>query len=187
MNNKHDKNINQVMNKYAIFGPFRLCRLKIKGRNVGYCKNQGLIDAITFIGEYRAPYEKNKSPYMRGVDFIRNAYERNYNEWISKAEIKRLMRPNYKRLHLLKIPSRTIKILECIALHIDFPTDCLSRKHCMEKKTEFCHNNNINSICCYRYLAYNLYVQLEEIEGLLDQKSIIYSIYKEIEDNKKNC
>ena len=111
MNNKHDKNINQVMNKYAIFGPFRLCRLKIKGRNVGYCKNQGLIDAITFIGEYRAPYEKNKSPYMRGVNFIRNAYERNYNEWISKAEIKRLMRPNYKRRHCLKIPSSSEGII----------------------------------------------------------------------------
>jgi hypothetical protein len=175
------------MNKYVMSLPFRLCRLKIKGRNIGYCKNQGLIDAITFIGEYRAPYEKNKSPYKRGIAFIRNAYERSYKEWISKAEIKRLMRPNYKRRHCLKIPSRAIKILECIALHIDFPTDCTSHKHCIGKKTVFCHNNNINSICCYRYLVYNLYVQLEEIEGLLDQKSIIYSIYKEIEDNKKKC
>lgn len=49
------------MNKYVMSLPFRLCRLKIKGRNIGYCKNQGLIDAITFIGEYRAPYEKIKA------------------------------------------------------------------------------------------------------------------------------
>jgi hypothetical protein len=152
----------------------------------GYCKNKGLIYAIALIGFYRSP-RKKKSVYKRGIDFICNAYEELYHEGLSKTEVRRLLRPHDKKHQCLKIPKKTLQILDCITSYIDIPSDGSPHKKCTEMKCAFCEKVQQQYLCCYYYLVYDMVKKIRSIEGSLDHNSLIYNIFKQIEYHQKKC
>lgn len=173
---------------YLFFGPLHLCKMKLDGERFGYCKNKGLIYAIAQIGLYRST-KKKKSAYKRGIDFICEAYKEQNKEGLSKTEVRRLLRPNCNRKQCLKIPERAVKILDCISFYIDNPSDGTPRDNCAEMKCLFCKKIQRNSLHlhCYYYLVYELVRQFRAVEGRMDHNSIIYDIFKQIENHPKKC
>lgn len=171
---------------YIFFGPLHLCKMELEKNQCEYCKNKGLIYAVAQIGLYRSIKNK-KSIYKRGIDFICEAYEQQYHEGLSKTEVRRLLRPNCKRKHCLKIPKKTIKILECISQYIDNPADGTPHNNCAEMKCVFSKKIQQESLHCYYYLVYDLVKQFRAVEGRIDKNSLIYDIFKQIENHPKTC
>lgn len=174
-------------NYYVV--PIPLCKLptQVNGKHFKfYCKNKGLIYAVAQIGIYRGANVK-KSAYKRGVDFICQAYYQQYNQILFKSEVKRLLRPNMKRKHCLKVPNKTIEILNCIANHVDHPSDGKPHVCCREMRLFFCKKNNRNIGFCYHYLVNDLLDQLRAVAGGLTPATTAAVIYQTLDNHQSRC
>ena len=60
--------------------PLRLCKLSKSNPNLqlSYCKNRGLIHAISLIGKYKG-FQSRKSAYKRGIDYLYHALNNDDN------------------------------------------------------------------------------------------------------------
>lgn len=151
---------------------------------LGYCKNRYLNLAIIEIGKKTFGYRQNMSAYKRGINFICSMYEQINNERLYKAELKRLVRPNKKQMHCLKIPIKAKKILECVAYCTHHFCDCKNK--CYSRNERFCNSKGRFLLRpCLRYLAYEMHTTLSIVR--LDPRSDIYNIYSDLINHKKRC
>lgn len=171
---------------YLIMHYFRFCKMEVDGRKLKRCKNSNLILAIELIGFYKAPYQK-KSLYKRGIDYICTKYKLMFNETLYKTEIRRLARPNRKKESCLYFPKKILKILECITSCIDIPGNDTTHKHCMTVKQNFCKNIQRPYLHCYYYLVFELITHMRALEGRMDHRSMLYEIYRKLENHPKRC
>ena len=112
--------------------PIKVCQLN-KGRKdsrLFYCRNKGLIYAIGKIGEYHG-VRCRKGVFRRGIDFLSKNMEIKGGK-VSKSELRRLVRPNSKKDHSLKLPDRSVEILQSIIEYIDYPHDSSVHEKCRE-------------------------------------------------------
>lgn len=172
--------------------PLRLCKLSKSNPNLqlSYCKNRGLIHAISLIGKYKG-FQSRKSAYKRGIDYLYHALNNDDNNHfhVSKTEIKRLMRPGNKKKHCLVIPLHTIEILQSIVNYIDFPCNSICKKECKAMR-EYCKQKyNITGNTCFGYLIKELRDQLLLLEGEMRRGCVIHNITSVLknETNTPNC
>lgn len=163
--------------------PIRLCRLSKENPKLrlSYCKNRGLLYAISLIGEYKGVPSK-KSPYKRGIDYLYYALNEDDSiiTHVSKSEIRRLIYPCNKRKHCLKIPLNTLLIIEAIANHIDNPSDNSCRSKCKAMRQFQCKQSGITSLDCYGYLIKELKEQLFLLRDSIDEDSFLHEIVEYI-------
>lgn len=174
------------MSKYIRIPYLPLCKTRVDGRWLCYCRNKGLIYAIAQIGYYKAPYEK-KSVYKRGLDYVCSLYWKQYNEKLSKQEVRRLLRPDDRKNHRLIISKKTLNILECISSCVDFPINGLTHWNCMTMRNNYCKKIQRPELHCHYYLVFNLVSHLRSLEGKMDHNSDLYRIYRQIENHPKKC
>lgn len=154
-------------------------------RRIGYCKNRGLIYVITLIGHYHVK-NPQKSAYKNGIIFLQEKLNEDDNlSYISKAEIKRAMRPNLKRKNSLKIPvemdrivSKAIDIIHSIQ---DLHKQCRTMNHA------YANLNNVRHLQCYRFLIGSLIWNLDVIHGAIVDNSPLRDLYNTLCGNHRLC
>ena len=145
--------------------PIKVCQLN-KGRKdsrLFYCRNKGLIYAIGKIGEYHG-VRCRKGVFRRGIDFLSKNMEIKGGK-VSKSELRRLVRPNSKKDHSLKLPDRSVEILQSIIEYIDYP-----------------HDSSV-----HEYMIGDLITQLNRVVGNLSSQSEAYQIIIALTENHKIC
>jgi len=175
-----DKSLSQinayVVNKITSYIPIplRICQYAKKnpGKHLSYCKNKGLLYAISLIGTYRGA-QSRKSAYKRGVDYLYYVINRDSERYfhISKTEIRRLIYPSNKRKHRLNLPFRSIEILKTVIRYIDNPSDSICRMKCKEMRVLQCKKYNIPGNSCLGYLVHDLRTQLAILKDRMDKES----------------
>ena len=156
----NQKNVvpNFVMQKLTKFipVPIRLCCLSKENPrlHLSYCKNKGLLHAVSLIGEYKGLHSR-KSSYKRGIDYLYIALnmDKDMRYHISKTEIRRLIYPCNKRKHCLKVPFNTIFILNKIVEYVDNPLHSQCHIRCKEMKDFYCKDGNRTDNKCFAYLV----------------------------------
>lgn len=167
--------------------PIKVCQLN-KGRNdsrLFYCRNKGLIYAIGKIGEYYG-VRCQKSVYKRGIDFLSKNMEIKGGT-VSKSELRRLVRPNSKKDHSLKLPDRSVEILHTIIKYIDYPHDSIVHEKCREMNHFCLKRRKVKVYHCYEYMIGDLITQLNRIVGNLSSQSKAYQIIIALTENHKIC
>lgn len=158
--------------------PIRLCYLSKQNPelSLSYCRNKGLLYAISLLGEYRGAHSR-KSAYKRGIDFLYHVINSEHRmTHVSKTEIKRLIYPCNKRRHCLKVPINTIQILEAIVMYIDNPRDGVCRSKCKAMRDYQCNKDNIRSHNCYAYIVKELRSQLFLLRESMEEDSELLKI-----------
>lgn len=167
--------------------PIKVCQLN-KGRKdsrLFYCRNKGLIYAIGKIGEYHG-VRCRKGVFRRGIDFLSKNMEIKGGK-VSKSELRRLVRPNSKKDHSLKLPDRSVEILQSIIEYIDYPHDSSVHEKCREMN-RFCLNRRkVKDYHCYEYMIGDLITQLNRVVGNLSSQSEAYQIIIALTENHKIC
>lgn len=166
----------QISNKMTSYIPIplRICKYAKDnpGHHLSYCKNKGLLYAISLIGTYRGA-QSRKSAYKRGVDYLYEAMNKHPENYfhISKTEIRRLIYPSNKKKHCLNLPFRSIEILQAVVQYIDNPSDSVCRINCKEMRRIQCNKRNIPGNSCFGYLVHDLREQLAVLKGSMDEES----------------
>lgn len=169
----------QISNKVTSYIPIplRICRYAKDnpGKHLSYCKNRGLLYAISLIGTYRGA-QSHKSAYKKGVDYLYEVINKDHYFHISKTEIRRLIYPSKKKKHCLYLPFRSIEILRAVINYIDEPSDSVCRVRCKEMRVIQCKKRNIPGNTCLGYLVHELREQLVILRGSMDEESKIREI-----------
>lgn len=173
-----------------IFYPYAfipLCRFNKLNPNLrlSYCTNEGLRKAIELIGENRGEISK-KSLYKRGINYLSQNLQVD-NKKVSKSEIKRLVRPNCRRLHLLVLPMRSVQILEGIVQYVDCPENGCAHMQCRECNHSYLDEKHARTFICYNYLIDDLLRQLNLILGNLNPNAVFMKIAQDLVANAKLC
>lgn len=172
---------NYIVRKFTKFipWPIRLCELSKENPKLrlSYCRNKGLLHAISLLGEHRGGHTK-KSSYKRGIDYLYRVLNNDDNKMnhVSKTEIRRLIYPCNKRKHCLKIPLNTIPIIEAIVNYIDNPSENSCRTKCRAMRQYRSRLDGVTSINCYGYLIKELREQLFLLRSSIDENSELYKI-----------
>lgn len=156
-----------------------------KDKRIDYCKNRGLIYAITLIGHnhVKAP---NKSAYKNGIIYLQEKLNGTENlRNISKAEIKTAMRSYRKRKHSLKIPVDMERIVTN-TIEIIHSTPGLHQQ-CMEMNYAYAEFYNVRYLLCYRFLIGPLIKHLDIIHGAMVDNTPIKDLYNTLSGNYKLC
>ena len=154
-------------------------------RCLGYCKNRGLIYAITLIGHIYVTNPK-KSAYKNGIIYLQQKLNEEDNlPNISKSEIKTAMRPYLKRKHLLKIPVEmeqiVVKTIDIIHATPDLYQECKAMNHA------YANLNNVEHLECYHFLIGPLIWHLDIIHGAIVNNSPIRNLYNILCGNHRLC
>lgn len=167
--------------------PIWICRLNKNkpDHRICYCTNKGLIYAIGLIGEYRGERTR-KSSYKRGLDYLSKSLHVDGHR-VSKSEIKRLVRPNCRKLHMLILPIRAKQIMEGIVNYIDYPENSIPHSRCKEMNHFCLAPKQVRAYCCYDYLIGDLIKQLDRISGNLKHGSFAATLSAELTGNRKMC
>lgn len=165
--------------------PISISKLRRANPNlkISYCENEGLKAAIELIGEYRGEIS-GKTAYKRGLNYLSQNLRVKGGK-VSKSEIKRLIRPNCRWLHLLILPSRANEILEGIANYVDYPDNGSPHIICRGYNRAFLGKKNV--YLCYHYLIDGLLKQLNLIVGGLKSDSNFYQIAQGLINNQRIC
>lgn len=154
-------------------------------RRISFCKNRGLIYAITLIGRHYVSAPK-KSPYKNGIVYLQKVINGTEGQrYISKAEIKTAMRPYRKRKHSLKIPvdietivMNTVEIIHSMpALH----------EQCAEMNQAYAGLNSVRQLQCYRFLIGPLIKHLDIIHGAIADNAPLRDLYNSLFSNHRLC
>lgn len=177
---------NKLINMYHII-KIGVCKLNKDHNDVRlfYCRNKGLIYAIGKIGEYYGP-RCRKGIFNRGIDFLSKNLEI-YGEPVSKSELRSLARPNRKKDHTLRIPDRSVEILEAIIQYLDNHQESSVHLRCKERNRLCLQRKNVKEYLCYPYLIGELIVQLNRVVGNLHPQSEVYQIAMALIGNYKIC
>ena len=152
---------------------------------ISYSKNKGLKSTIELIGEYRGEIS-GKTAYKRGLNYLSQNLRVN-GERVSKSEIKRLIRPNCRWLHLLILPTRANEIVEGIANYVDYPDNGSPHIMCRKCNRSCLETKNVNVYMCYHYLIDDLLKQLNLIIGGIRNDTIFFRIAQELINNARIC
>ena len=101
--------------------------------------------------------------------------------------IKCIIRPNRKKKHALKLPDRTVEIIEAIVALVDFPIDCMAHKNCREMAELYAKRRKAKIPFCYRHLIGELIPQLNCVLGNLDPNSKAHRIAMALTNNGRIC
>lgn len=154
-------------------------------KRISFCKNRGLIYAITLIGRHYVSIPK-KSPYKNGIVYLQKVINGTEGQrYISKAEIKTAMRPYRKRKHSLKIPV-DIETIVMNTVEIIHSTTTL-HKQCVEMNHVYAEQNKVNHLHCYRFLIGPLIKHLDIIHGAFDEKAPIKDLYNSLNGYHRLC
>ena len=154
-------------------------------RRISFCKNRGLIYAITLIGRHYVSAPK-KSPYKNGIIYLQKVInDVEEQRYISKSEIRTAMRPFRKRKHMLKVPvdietivMNTIEIIHSMpALH----------EQCAEMNHVYVGLNNVKQLQCYRFLIGPLIKHLDIIHGAIADNAPLRDLYNSLFSNHRLC
>ena len=154
-------------------------------RRIKYCVNRGLIYAITLVGQCYV-IDSQKSSYKNGINYLQNYLNKDKTQYtISKAEIKRAMRPNRKRRHSLKIPVDIERIINGVV----FLVDGISSIHeqCTEMNHTYACFNRVKHLGCYQFLVGNLIEQLGVVSGAMVPNTPLKSLYNSLSASRKLC
>ena len=164
-----------------------ICRLNKDRHDVRlfYCRNKGLIYAIGMIGKYYGSRSR-KGVFNRGIDFLSKNLEINGGA-VSKSELRRLARPNHKKDHTLKIPDRSVEILQGIIQYIDYPQDSCVHKLCREMNRMCLQRKNVQIYHCYIHMIGELITQLNRVIGNLDPNSRAFQISTALIGDQRLC
>lgn len=154
-------------------------------KRISYCKNRGLIYAITLIGRYHVNNPK-KSAYKNGIVYLQKRInEVECYRYVSKAEIKAAMRPCNKRKHTLKIPVNIEKIIEN-TVEIIHSISALHQQ-CKEMNHVYADFDNVKHLQCYHFLIDSLIKNLDMIHGALDENAPVKELYNNLSANHRLC
>lgn len=161
-----------------------------KDKRIGYCKNRGLIYAITLIGHHHVKDPK-KSAYKNGIIYLQEKLNENRTDaannqhHISKAEIRAAMRPHSKRKHSLKIPMDIERIVNKTT-EVVSSTPAIHNK-CREMNHSYAESYNVRHLLCYRFLIGSLIKRLEIIHGAMNDNAFIRDLYNSLSGNHRLC
>lgn len=147
--------------------------------------DSGLKSAIELIGEYQEEIN-GKTAYKRGLNYLSQNLRVN-GERVSKSEIKRLIRPHCRCLHLLILPTRANEIMEGIANYVDYSDNECPHIICRECNRAYLGFNNVNIYMCYHYLIDDLLKQLNLIIGSINNYSNFHRIAQRLINNSRIC
>ena len=154
-------------------------------KRIDYCKNRGLIYAITLIGHFYGKDPK-KSAYKNGIIYLQEKLNEEENlPKVSKAEIKTAMRPYRKRKHSLKIPV-VIERIVTNTIDIIHSTPALHQQ-CMEMNHAYVKLYNVRHLPCYRFLIGSLMKHLDIIHGAMVDNATIRDLYNTLSGNHRLC
>lgn len=154
-------------------------------KRISYCKNRGLIYAITLIGHYHINNTK-KSAYKNGIIYLQKRINGVKGcRYVSKAEIKAAMRPCNKRKHTLKIPVDIERIIEnTVEIIHSIPT---LHQQCKEMNNVYANFENVQHLQCYHFLIDSLIKNLDMIHGALEENAPIKVLYNTLSGNHRLC
>lgn len=167
---------------YLCIPTLSLCTIKSNNPNdkrYRYCKNNNLIYVIAQIGNVYGSYLEG-SAYSKGIKVIQHAMAEKGRP-VSKSEIKRLVRPNYKKKHVIKFPWRIEEILFAIIKLVHGNKEV--HKRCREMNIFRCEMG----LQCYNFLIGELIGQLENISGSFKEGSQLVDVYNQLKNHKEKC
>jgi len=106
---------------------------------------------------------------------------------VSKSELRKLVRPNSKKDYSLKLPKRSVEILQEVIEYIDFPHDSSVHEKCREMNRFCLKRRKVKVYHCYEYLIGNLITQLNRVVCNLSSQSKASQIIIALTENHKVC
>lgn len=154
-------------------------------KRLSYCKNRGLIYAITLIGRYHVNNPK-KSAYKNGIVYLQKRINKDESyRYVSKAEIKAAMRPCNKRKHTLKIPADIERIIEnTVEIIHSIPT---LHQQCKEMNHVYADFENVQHLQCYHFLIDSLINNMSAIHGAFRDNAPVKDLYNSLSGNHRLC
>lgn len=147
-------------NIYEFVLGLKLCKVRLDDEHfLNYKENEYFIKALEIIGKaYGKSFygsECKYSDYRLGVMYVKECTNNIYKTHVSYSQVKRLARPNCKRVHAMKFPTKTFEILSTVRSLIDNSNTCCS--DCKELKRTRCHALKQRNILCRDFLVGNFY------------------------------
>lgn len=177
---------------YAYVKGVTLLKLRVESNDplLTYYQNNYFIKVVKLIGEtYGQKYFgkcKVEKYYSHGVKFLQ-WYLANgpAKQPVSKAQIRRMAYPNYKRMHVIKIPLTLMTILKAVQELVD--DNSVACNTCKLEKKKFCQERNKKNILCKDYLLKELLDCLCAYRGRLEPGCKALDILSELDGFTNNC
>lgn len=177
------------MSVYVKIKEFSLCKMRYEKNDcrLSYYRNKYLIYALAQIGSFygkKYPGSKKESAYSAGIRIVCALMFRR-GQYVSKQQIKRLVRPNYKKKHVIKFPMQTENIIKAVTFLIDNEKDILTK--CGEMNCFICKNKLLSYKLCRDFLVGELYTCLDNLRASINKNSGAERVLTYLDGFKDNC
>lgn len=178
------------LNIYELVFGIRFCKVKLDEKHyLNYKENEYFIKALEIIGRSygRTFYGKEYkySDYRLGVMYVKDCTSNKYKIHISSSQVKRLARPNCKRKHAMKFPTKTYEILSIVKSLIDNSSTCF--ENCKGFKRDYCSIIKQKDVLCRDFLIGNFYKCLKYKRGEYRKGSYCADLLNILDQDLANC